>query len=304
MTSIVILLALVLDRQLGETRHYHPLVGFGMLATRLAKKLHPGTEKKAWQQRAYGMFALILLLAPFMAIAVLLQVNTFLSWLTSLLVLYWAIGAQSLTQHACAVHHALLENKLDDARQKTARMVSRDTASMDQNDMSRATVESVLENGNDAIFAALFWFLLAGIPGVVAYRLVNTLDAMWGYKTPQWQYFGTFAARLDDLLNFIPARLTALSYALLGQYTTAMRCWMKQGHQWESPNAGPVMAAGAGALAIQLGGNAHYHGEIRQRQILGEGPIATSNDIARACQLVQRSIVLWLVVIAGVDYLA
>jgi adenosylcobinamide-phosphate synthase len=182
------------------------------------------------------------------------------------------------------------------AQEKVGRIVSRDTAAMDESAVARAGVESVLENGCDAVFGALFWFFVAGAPGAVAYRLANTLDAMWGYKTAHYLHFGWAAARLDDVLNWIPARLTALTYALFGNAPLAWRCWRVQARAWESPNAGPVMAAGAGALSVQLGGAAMYHGQLEARPPLGAGAVPGERDIGRAVTLVQRGMWLWLAV--------
>ncbi len=127
------------------------------------------------------------------------------------------------------------------------------------------------------------------------YRLANTLDAMWGYRTPRFNQFGEFAARLDDLLNWAPARLTALSYGAAGEWSAAMRCWRTQSQQLSSPNAGPVMTAGAGALGIELGGPAIYHGELKQKPFFGLGKSPQSSDIYRALDLLNKSLVIWLV---------
>ncbi|HKB54800.1 MAG TPA: cobalamin biosynthesis protein, partial [Ramlibacter sp.] len=178
-----------------------------------------------------------------------------------------------------------------------ARMVTRELDDAGRSDVARAAVESTLENGNDAVFGALFWFFIAGAPGAVAYRLVNTLDAMWGYKTARYLAFGWAAARLDDLMNWLPARLTALTYSLAGNTQAGIACWRAQARRWESPNAGPVMAAGAGALGLELGGPARYHGAWKDRPRLGSGATPGAIDINRALGLVFASIALWLAVL-------
>ena len=145
------------------------------------------------------------------------------------------------------------------------------------------------------MFGALFWFALAGGPGALLFRLANTLDAMWGYRNARYLRFGCSAARIDDCLNYLPARLTALSYVLLaGDRRLAWRCWRTQAAAWPSPNAGPVMASGAGAIGVALGGHAVYDGVAEQRPPLGHGAAANAGDIARAWRLVARTTLLWL----------
>lgn len=285
---LIALLAVLLDRLLGEPRRWHPLVGFGWLAGRVEASLYRPS-------RLRGAISVLLLVGGFALLAWLAQRSLGAwGWLLDAGLLYLAIGATSLGQHAEAVRRALDAGDLARARRSVGRMVSRDTADMDEAAVARAAVESVLENGCDAVFGALFWFFVAGAPGVVAYRLANTLDAMWGYRNERYQRFGWAAARLDDLLNWIPARLTAFTYLLLGKTAPAWRCWRQQAPAWESPNAGPVMAAGAGALALRLGGPALYHGSLEMRPPLGEGRAAGAADIARATLLVWRGVGLWL----------
>jgi adenosylcobinamide-phosphate synthase len=220
--------------------------------------------------------------------------SPWLSCVVGTVLLYLAIGHRSLGEHAQPVAGALQRDDLPAARLAVGRMVSRDTAVLDERQVAAAATESVLENGNDAVFGALFWFALFGAPGAVLYRLANTLDAVWGYRTARYERFGWAAARIDDLLNLVPARLTALTYALLGDATCAWRCWRKQAPLWDSPNAGPVMAAGAGAIGVKLGGPAPYDGAWESRPELGEGVEPSSVSIVGALRLVRYGVLLWL----------
>jgi len=287
--------AVLLDRVLGEPQRLHPLAGFGWLAQQVEQICYGAAASRMSYLR--GISAVCVLLLPLAAFAAWLQSLATIGTLCSVLLLYLAIAPRSLREHAERVSAACARNDLPAARAAVGMIVSRDTSQLNEEGVARATVESVLENGNDAVFSALFWFVLAGVPGVVLYRLSNTLDAMWGYRNARYNEFGWAAARLDDVLNFIPARLTALSYALLGHTYSAWQCWRTQARHWESPNAGPVMAAGAGALQVRLGGTAIYQGEVSERPVLGCGTEVGSADIQRAVQLVKRTLYLWLCVI-------
>jgi len=293
-TALAMVLAVLLDAWWGEPRRWHPLVLFGRLSRFIEGRCHA-------DRRSAGILAWMLAVLPLVALAWLLEqwLGRLASWLAfafDVIVLYLVIGLRSLADHALPVARALMEGDLAGARAAVGRMVSRDTAVLDNAQVAAAATESVLENGNDAVFGALFWFALLGAPGAVLYRLANTLDAMWGYRNERYERFGWAAARLDDVLNFFPARLTALSYVLLGDATRAWRCWRTQAPHWDSPNAGPVMAAGAGALGVCLGGAAPYDGVWEPRPALGEGAMPDAHAIERAWQLVRRSVALWLIV--------
>ncbi|AQV95352.1 adenosylcobinamide-phosphate synthase [Cupriavidus necator] len=302
-------LGALLDRWLGEPRRWHPLVGFGRIAAALEHRLNdPARRGAPWRQRIAGLAGWCVLVLVPAALAWWL-VDAVAGWhpLAALalhaVALYAALGARSLHQHIAPIANALAAADLPAARALTARIVSRDTADADAEALARAACESALENGNDAIFGALFWFLVGGAPAVIVFRLANTLDAMWGYRTPRLVHFGWAAARIDDALNLVPARLTALSYALLGATAQALRCWRTQAPAWSSPNAGPVMAAGAGAVGVQLGGPARYHGEIEQRPPLGAGTAPQAAHVMACLRLVERALWLWLV-LAGASALA
>ena len=281
------LAAVLIDRLLGEPRRFHPLVGFGTLVAAVEKRLNNG-------RLASGLFAWMLVVLPFVALAWLLRPVA--PFAVDVALLYFALGAQSLCEHAEAIAKPLQEGRLDEARKRVGWIVSRDTSALDESGVAKAGMESVLENGNDAIFGTLFWFALLGGPGALLFRLANTLDAMWGYRTERFNLFGRAAARIDDGLNWLPARLTALTYALLGQTRNALTCWRTQAPGWESPNAGPVMSAGAGSLGVLLGGAAIYHGQEELRPPLGTGPAPVAADLGRAIALIRHSLWLWLAV--------
>ena len=301
---LCVLLAFFLDFILGEPKRFHPLIGFGNLALAIEKRLNNGSLSK-WGGRMSGVVAWWLVVIPlclmFYILDDYLKSYTEAYMVVAAVILYVAIGWQSLLQHAMNIARPLQKNDMNGARAAVSMIVSRDAQNLDEAGIAKAATESVLENGADAIFSAVFWFVVAGMPGVVLYRLSNTLDAMWGYKNTRFLHFGWCAARFDDVLNFIPARLTALSYALVGHTKIALQCWRLQGMNWKSPNAGPVMAAGAGALNVSLGGAAQYHSQLQYRPGLGPEkspePV-TAGSIVKACGLVNRALVLWLTVLA------
>jgi len=284
--------ALILDFILAEPKKWHPLVGFGRWANFWENQCYNNTKIS-------GFLAWIGSVIPFVLIAhfaIATQPYTVLiHFIIAAAILYCAIGARSLEQHAMAIHKQLASDNIHEARIALSYIVSRDTTELTETEITKATIESILENGADATYAAIIWFAAGGVPGVILYRLSNTLDAMWGYKNDKYLWFGWFAAKFDDVMNYIPARCTALTYALIGNTTQALKCWKEQGTQWKSPNAGPVMSSGAGALNIALGGSAIYHGVEQNRSTLGAGDPPVVDDIKRAIWLLRKVSIVWTV---------
>lgn len=304
--SLSLLLALLLDALFGEPRRWHPLRGFGRAAQAIEVRWNRGSRS------AGALAALGLSVLPAMLVGLLLAVLPLvLGWLCAAALAALCIGRRSLGEHVRAVAAPLAAGDLAAARQRIAWLVSRETESMNAVAVRRAAIESLLENASDAVFASLFWFAVGGLvagPGgaaalVVCHRLINTLDAMWGYRSPRLARFGWAAARLDDGFNWLPARGTALAFALTGNSRAALACCRRQAAACASPNGGAVMSSGAGALRVALGGGAYYRGVWEPRPWLGCGAAPVDGDIPRALGLVARALVVFCLIIVCVDWL-
>ena len=290
---IILALALVVDLALGEPPSpIHPVVWMGKLASLLEK---PGAGRHPWFQFIYGALLTIFLTGLFAAsshfiLVYLERINLVAYVVVSVIFLKSSFSLGGLRKSALRVKKFLARDKLDEARYELRSLVSRDTANMSKPQAISAVVESVAENICDSFVAPLFYFLLFGIPGALAYRVSNTLDAMIGYHG-KYEYLGKFAARLDDVLNFIPARLSAtllvLASLLSGRGIQAAWQGALTGHsRTESPNAGWTMAAVAGALHIQLEKVGHYQ--------LGQAssPLVTETIYA-SLQLMLIASIIW-----------
>jgi adenosylcobinamide-phosphate synthase len=291
---LVCITALLLDRLFGEPR-LHPLVLFGNTAAWLEKRLNTRKSRKK------GVLAMVIVVGIPVAVLAILQfalAGTIFHPLLDIVILTFVIGWQSMKQHAVAVSGSLLGGYLSASRAKLAMIVSRDTQDLNERQVVGSTIESVLENGHDCLFASLFWYALLGPAGALLHRLVNTLDAMWGYKNERYVEFGFFAARFDDVLGYLPARLTAISYMLCGSSKLALQSWRDQIGNHKSPNAGLVMATGAGALGIVIGGPVHYGGKLQEKPYLGLGRPAQASDISRSIRLIEKALLVWLIVYA------
>ena len=296
MNFLILTVALSLDQLLGEPKRYHPLVGFGNLALMVEKKINVKSSQNL-SILIGGVSLCLLVLVPVLVTTFLSSLLGIYSFILDTIILYWAIGLKSLIDHTKPIYTALANKDLSAAQSAVHWIVSRNTETMDSEQVAMATVESTLENGCDSVFGALFWFLIGGAPLVLAYRLVNTLDAMWGYRTERYEYFGKCSALLDDALNYIPARLTALSYSILGNTKMAISSWKKHAKLLKSPNGGPVMCAGAGSLNVRLGGPTIYHREPVEKPYFGGHQTVAVNDINRANTLVNKTALLWCALI-------
>jgi adenosylcobinamide-phosphate synthase len=305
---LVLLLALVIDQAVGEPPNpVHPVVWMGKLIgflTRNSGRRRPSLEF------AYGLLVSLFVIALFavpvyFGLRYLMEVSILAYVIVGALVLKTSFSLRDLRRAAEKVRNLLIRDRLADARFELRALVGRDTTRLDSSQMVSAAVESVAENACDSFFAPLFFFLLLGVPGALAYRVVNTLDNMIGHRG-KYEYTGKFAARLDDVANFIPARLTALAIVLaswLHRKNTA-RAWrtmLRDGRTTESPNAGWTMSAMAGALGVQLEKVGYYRlGDSNPSGALTPPMITSSTGMIMTASL------LWslLIILAQVAYYA
>jgi adenosylcobinamide-phosphate synthase len=277
----------LLDVALGDPRRGHPVAVFGAAAA--------STEARLWSDsRGRGAAMVAACVAPVALAGLAGQRMTrgrpALTLAATALASWTVLGGASLGGAALAVGRALEAGDLAAARRLLPTLCGRDPAQLDAAGLARAAVESVAENTSDAVVAPLLWGAVAGLPGLLGYRAVNTLDAMIGQRSPRYQRFGWAAARLDDVANLIPARITgllavALARTVGGSSRRTLGTLLRDGRRHPSPNAGQCEAAFAGALGVRLGGRNSYQGRAEQRGLLGDGAPPAALDITRAVRL-------------------
>jgi len=276
-----------LDALLGDPRRYHPVAGYGKAATALERLVYAPS-------RADGaIFTGLAVGVPVVAAVVAHRATRHrpLARFALVTATTWAVlGGRSLRREADALADSLEAGDLPAARERITHLCGRDPAALDESELARATVESVAENTSDAVVAPLVWGAVAGLPGLVGYRAINTLDAMVGHKSSRYAQFGTAAARLDDVANLGPSRLTAFLTAVCaplvgGEARRTWRIWRRDGGSHPSPNSGQCEAAFAGALDVQLGGENVYFGRTEVRPHLGDGGKPVADDARRAARL-------------------
>jgi adenosylcobinamide-phosphate synthase len=276
-----------LDAALGDPRRLHPVAGYGRLAGALERRMY------APDRRAGMRYTAIAVGMPVLAAGVAAAATRRrpLARAGLMAVTTWTVlGARSLRLEAEAMAGLLEAGDVAGARRRLGHLCGRDPSGLDTPELARATVESVAENTSDAVVAPLVWGAVAGLPGLVGYRAVNTLDAMVGHRSARYARFGSASARLDDVANLGPSRLTAVLTVVTapgvgGSPGRAAWTWLRHGHRHPSPNAGQCEAAMAGALGVRLGGTNVYFGRTEERPVLGSGRPPAVEDVRRAARL-------------------
>lgn len=288
--SLGLALGFAADRLFGDPPRHHPVAWFGALAHRVEQRWYR-------DDRRCGALATGALVGAATALGAGIDAATrtrpAARVFTTALATWVVLGGRSLEREGDAIATLLRAGDLPGARERITHLVGRDPDSLDAAGIARAATESIAENTSDAVVAPLLWGGVAGIAGLLGHRASNTLDAMWGHRSPRLRHFGWAAARLDDAANLPGSRLcaalaTCLAPGVGGDPRAALRAWRLDAPRHPSPNAGPVEAAFAGALGVHLGGTTVYGGRAEDRGILGTGPAPTAADLRRAITLATR----------------
>ena len=295
MLLLPLLIGWALDLWLGDPLWMpHPVVGFGKMIAWGEKRFNQGKHRKlkgamltiflvSFVLFLAGMMDLILLLAVSEDPVVLILFVAFHS-----LVIFWCLAGTTLIREVRQTFLAV-DCSLEEGRKQVARIVGRDTSELSAQEIRTAALETLSENLSDGVIAPLFWLAIGGVLGMLAYKMVNTLDSMIGYKTDRYRDFGCFAARLDDVANFIPARLTAFLMVLVSGRFSLLKFVSKYGRKHASPNSGYPEAALAGILNCRFGGPHTYFGQLFDKPFIGENDrVLTTNDMQTAIRINRR----------------
>lgn len=317
MTKIIVIClfaGLVLDLIIGDPPKLpHPVRLIGRLIIWLDKKLRCGEDSPEKQRLKGGIFAF---LTVFLTVFVTGAAAVFFYWLHPVLGLLvcvvlsaYCLASRSMAEAAMSVYRPLRAGDLEGARRAVSMIVGRDTEALDEAGITRAAVESVAESTSDGVIAPLFYLAIGGPVLAMAYKAVNTMDSMVGYTNDTYRYFGTAAARFDDVLNYLPARLSALFMMAAAAFFNddvigAWRIWRRDRRKHASPNSAQTESVCAGALGVRLAGDAVYFGKVKKKPYIGDDtrPIE-AEDIRRACRLMYGTTVLAALVFAGIRVL-
>jgi adenosylcobinamide-phosphate synthase len=294
----------LLDRFLGDPALLpHPVAGFGKLIAWGESQLN----KKKYRMLKGGILAVSLILSVFSVTREILQIARIISpilWgIFSTLLIFYCLAGTTLIREVREVFEAT-ERSVAEGRRQVSRIVGRNTSELSAQEVRTATLETLAENLSDGVVAPLFWYALLGVPGMLAYKMVNTLDSMIGYRNERYLLFGRVAARLDDAANYLPARLTALLMIIGSGKLPLLKFVCRYGQQHSSPNAGYPESALAGILNCRFGGTHTYFGQPVYKPYIGNNNrTLTTLDCRRACRLNRRVEYLMLLLTAIICFL-
>lgn len=289
-----LLLGWLLDFIFGDpSRLPHPIVWFGKMISWGEHRLNKGSHRMA----KGAVMAIVLILMVFFVVWGLKRIipNMVLWLILDTIIIFYCLAGTTLIREVREVFLAL-DRSLDEGRQQVARIVGRDTSQLSAQEVRTAALETLAENLSDGVIAPLFWFALMGTPCMLAYKMVNTLDSMIGYRTERYKDFGCWAAHIDDVANYIPARLTALLMVIASGKLSLLKFVWKNGRKHASPNSGYPEAALAGILNCRFGGPHYYFGELFDKPFIGENDRElTTKDMHTAVRINRTAELLMLV---------
>jgi adenosylcobinamide-phosphate synthase len=303
--SFTLIIGWIADKLFGDPSWLpHPVVGFGKMITWGEHRFNKGTHLilKGGLMAVCYMIA-VYALTSFVLIHLLGPTVPMISWILSAILIYYCLAGTTLISEVEMVFKAL-DRSLEEGRKQVSRIVGRDTSQLSDQEIRKAALETLAENLNDGVVAPLFWLMLLGVPGMVAYKMVNTLDSMIGYRTQRYLYFGRVAARMDDVANYIPARLTALLMILVACKPKLLSFVRQFGSQHASPNSGYPESALAGILNCQFGGTHIYFGERIEKPFIGTNnrPL-DKTDMQTAININEKTEIVMLLIVLGVWWL-
>ena len=300
---IAFLIGWIFDLLLGDPAWLpHPVVGFGKLISFFEHRLNGGS----WRKTKGAFMSVLLIALVFTATYFLLHIlsitsHFFLKGLVEAIFIFYCLAGTTLIREVRAVFLAL-DCSLEDGRRQVARIVGRDTSELSAQEVRVAALETLAENLSDGVIAPLFWYAVLGVPGMLAYKMVNTLDSMIGYKTERYKDFGCWAAHIDDVANYVPARLTAILILLANgkKLVTNSLFVYKNGRNHASPNSGYPEAALAGILNCRFGGPHYYFGQLFDKPYIGTNDrLLTTDDMRKAVRINRIAEVLMIIMIIG-----
>lgn len=301
---LIILLAIILDWTLGDPVWIpHPVILFGKGITYFEKRYNRGEHKVLKGASTSLMLILLVFLVSFVIMQVAYGIQHYLGVGLEVIALFLGLAGTTLIKEGKAVFEAL-DRSLDEGRVQVGRIVGRDTSQLTAQQVKKATLETLAENLSDGVIAPLLWYAVAGIPGLMTYKMINTLDSMIGYKSERYLDYGRIAAKIDDVANWIPARITALLMCIVSAEKRPWYFVKRYGKAHSSPNAGYPEAALAGILNVRFGGPSNYFGEVVDKPYIGEDDREiTNDDIKKTVKINRYSEVLMLLLVVVVKLL-